>query len=64
MQEDKKVRAIAVFAYNEARKIIACLESIKKNIWAGDECVVLNNGSTNRYQQIPTNRYRVRLDLL
>ena len=52
MQEDKKVRAIAVFAYNEARKIIACLESIKKNIWAGDECVVLNNGSTNRYQQI------------
>lgn len=45
MQENKKTRVIAVFAHNEARKIIACLESVRKDIRAGDTCVVLNNGS-------------------
>jgi glycosyltransferase involved in cell wall biosynthesis len=40
-------RAIAVFAHNEARHIISCLESIKKAIRPGDECYVLNNGSSD-----------------
>lgn len=38
-------RVIAIFAHNEANKIIACLESVKKSIRTGDECIVLNNGS-------------------
>jgi glycosyltransferase involved in cell wall biosynthesis len=38
-------RAIAIFAHNEARNIIRCLESVKKAIRTGDECYVLNNGS-------------------
>lgn len=47
MQVDNTQRVIAVFAHNEARKIIACLESVKKNITQGDRCIVLNNGSTD-----------------
>ncbi|MHB1232215.1 MAG: glycosyltransferase family A protein [Burkholderiales bacterium] len=41
------MRVIAVFAHNEARKIIACLEGIKRDVRLGDKCVVLNNGSTD-----------------
>lgn len=41
------MRVIAVFAHNEARKILACLDSVIKNIRPGDQCVVLNNGSTD-----------------
>jgi glycosyltransferase involved in cell wall biosynthesis len=40
-------RAIAIFAHNEARNIIRCLESVKKAIRIGDECYVLNNGSSD-----------------
>lgn len=45
--KDKNMRIIAIFAHNEANKIIACLESVKKAIRVGDECIVLNNGSTD-----------------
>lgn len=47
MQVDNQQRVIAVFAHNEARKIVTCLESVKKNIKHGDTCVVLNNGSSD-----------------
>jgi glycosyltransferase involved in cell wall biosynthesis len=40
-------RAIAIFAHNEARNIVSCLESVKREIKAGDECYVLNNGSSD-----------------
>lgn len=40
-----KVRIVAIFAHNEASRIVACLESVKKAIRVGDECIVLNNGS-------------------
>ena len=40
-------RAIAIFAHNEARNIIPCLESIMKALRIGDECYVLNNGSSD-----------------
>src|SRR5262245_11355657 len=46
MQLEQK-KAIAVFAHNEARNIVSCLESIKKAIRTGDACYVLNNGSTD-----------------
>lgn len=42
-----KDRIIGIFAHNEANKIIACLESVKKAIRIGDQCIVLNNGSTD-----------------
>ena len=44
MQSEEK-RAIAIFAHNEAKNIISCLESVKKSMRACDECYVLNNGS-------------------
>ncbi len=40
-------RVIGVFAHNEAEKIIACLESVKRSSRDGDICFVLNNGSTD-----------------
>lgn len=40
-------RAIAVFAHNEARNIIDCLDHIKAASGPGDVCYVLNNGSTD-----------------
>lgn len=43
----KKVRVVAIFAHNEANKIIACLKNVKKATKVGDECIVLNNGSTD-----------------
>ena len=52
VQEEKKRRVIAVFAHNEARKIIACLESIKREVRAGDKCVVLNNGSADATSEL------------
>ena len=47
MEKNKSLRVIAIFAHNEGRNIIACLESVKRTIRVGDECVVLNNGSTD-----------------
>ena len=52
MPKTEKARAIAVFAHNEARKIIACLESVKENISAEDECFVLNNGSKDNTKEL------------
>lgn len=46
------MRAIAVFAHNEARRISACLQSVKNAIRTGDRCVVLNNGSTDSTQSM------------
>ncbi len=54
MQQNKKSRVIAVFAHNEAKKIIACLESVKNNIAERDQCVVLNNGSTDMTHTLVT----------
>lgn len=45
-------RAIAIFAHNEARNIIPCLESVKKAIRIGDECCVLNNGSSDNTETL------------
>lgn len=45
---DSKKRAIAVFAHNEERNIIRCLQTVKAAANQGDECFVLNNGSTDR----------------
>lgn len=46
MQSETR-RAIAVFAHNEAKNIVSCLESVKMAIRIGDECFVLNNGSSD-----------------
>lgn len=54
VQQASKSRVIAVFAHNEAKKILACLESVKKNIAVGDQCVVLNNGSTDTTHALVT----------
>ena len=43
----KEKRVIVIFAHNEARNIISCLKSIKKAMRGGDECYVLNNGSSD-----------------
>ena len=43
----KEKRVIAIFAHNEAKNIISCLISVKKAIRVGDECYVLNNGSSD-----------------
>lgn len=40
-------RIIAVFAHNEGRKILNCLESIRRAIRDGDQCYVLDNGSSD-----------------
>jgi len=47
VQNDKMTRTIGIFAHNEAGRITACLESVRNAIKLGDECVVLNNGSTD-----------------
>jgi glycosyltransferase involved in cell wall biosynthesis len=43
----KENRVIAIFAHNETRNIISCLNSVKQAMRDGDECYVLNNGSTD-----------------
>jgi glycosyltransferase involved in cell wall biosynthesis len=45
-------RAIAVFAHNEAIRITGCLRSVEKAVRHGDQCVVLNNGSTDNTQSL------------
>lgn len=52
MESEPQRRVIAVFAHNEARKIIGCLESVKRNIKPGDTCIVLNNGSTDATREL------------
>ncbi|MBK7674447.1 MAG: glycosyltransferase family 2 protein [Candidatus Accumulibacter sp.] len=47
MERDKCRRAMAIFAHNEEKNIIKCLESVSKAIRNGDECVILNNGSSD-----------------
>ncbi|MEO8839215.1 MAG: glycosyltransferase family A protein [Herbaspirillum sp.] len=47
-----KKRIIAVFAHNEEKNIICCLESVKQAIRDGDECYVLNNGSNDNTGQL------------
>lgn len=42
------MRAIAIFAHNEEKNIIACLQSVKKIMKPDDKCFVLNNGSTDK----------------
>jgi glycosyltransferase involved in cell wall biosynthesis len=44
---EKFRRAVAIFAHNEGNNIVRCLESISKAMADGDECVVLNNGSSD-----------------
>lgn len=51
--EEKRV--IAIFAHNEAKNIISCLKSVKKAIRNGDECYVLNNGSSDDTEIIVDN---------
>lgn len=45
-------RVVAVFAHNEGDNIISCLNSIKAEIRDGDECYVLNNGSTDNTEEV------------
>jgi len=44
---DNRKRVVAIFAHNEARNILSCLESVWQAIRDGDEVYVLNNGSTD-----------------
>ena len=45
-------RVVAIFAHNEAENIIACLNSVKREIRSGDECYVLNNGSCDNTEEL------------
>ncbi|MCU6434127.1 glycosyltransferase family 2 protein [Undibacterium sp. Jales W-56] len=47
MQNKKINKYIAIFAHNESQNIMACLHSVKRAISEGDQCIVLNNGSTD-----------------
>ncbi|MFZ6814887.1 glycosyltransferase family 2 protein [Undibacterium sp. Rencai35W] len=46
--QNKKIKKfIAIFAHNESLNIIASLQSVKNAIADGDQCLVLNNGSSD-----------------